>query len=319
MEQALKISANKTMFIVRQRKIFFIITTILVLFSVGSMIVRGFNFGIDFTGGSILEVSYEGSRPDSDKIREKLDSLAVADGVSLGVYSLRPSGDRSYVLRTKEIGNEAKNKVFAALSLDGQVKAEEDRFNTVGPTVGNELRNKAYMAIAVTILGIVFFVTFAFRKVSRPVSSWRYGLATIIALVHDVVISAGVFIFLTPFIGAELDLLFMTALLAILGYSVHDTIVVFDRIRENLRVNNETHRTEQFEEVVGRSVTQTMGRSINTSLTIVLVLIALYFLGGESTRDFALLLTVGIIIGTYSSICIASPLLVVFEKMKNRG
>ncbi|MEK7390729.1 MAG: protein translocase subunit SecF [Patescibacteria group bacterium] len=307
------------MFIIRHRKIFFIFTLVLVLFSVGSMIARGFNFGIDFTGGSILEVSYENARPDLDKVKEKLDSLAVAGGVPLGVYSLRPSGDMSYVLRTKEISNETKNKVFAALLLDGQAKAKEDRFNTIGPTVGGELRNKAYMAIAVTILGIVFFVTFAFRKVSRPVSSWKYGLATIIALIHDVVISAGVFIFLTPFIGAELDLLFMTALLAILGYSVHDTIVVFDRIRENLRVNNETHRQEPFEGVVGRSVTQTMGRSINTSLTIVLVLVALYFLGGESTRDFALLLTIGVIIGTYSSIFIASPLLTVFERMKKRS
>ena len=307
------------MFIIRHRKIFFIFTLVLVLFSVGSMIARGFNFGIDFTGGSILEVSYENARPDLDKVKEKLDSLAVAGGVPLGVYSLRPSGDMSYVLRTKEISNETKNKVFAALLLDGQAKAKEDRFNTIGPTVGGELRNKAYMAIAVTILGIVFFVTFAFRKVSRPVSSWKYGLATIIALIHDVVISAGVFIFLTPFIGAELDLLFMTALLAILGYSVHDTIVVFDRIRENLRVNNETHRQEPFEGGVGRSVTQTMGRSINTSLTIVLVLVALYFLGGESTRDFALLLTIGVIIGTYSSIFIASPLLTVFERMKKRS
>ena len=296
--------------IIRHRKIFFILTAILVVFSVGSMIVRGFNFGIDFTGGSILEVSYENSRPNTEEVKAKLDTL------SLGVYSLRPSGEKGYALRTKEIDNETKNKALAALSLDGKEKVHEDRFNTIGPTVGSELRNKAYVAIAVTILGIVLFITFAFRKVSQPVSSWKYGLATIIALVHDVLISAGIFIFLTPFIGAELDLLFITALLAILGYSVHDTIVVFDRVRENLRVNNENHRNEPFDEVVGRSLTQTMGRSINTSLTLVIVLVALYFLGGHSTQEFALLLTVGVIVGTYSSIFIASPLLVVFEKLK---
>lgn len=298
------------MFIVRHRKIFFVLTAILVIFSIGSMVVRGFNFGIDFTGGSILEVSYTDSRPDLEAAKAKLDQL------SLGGYSLRPSGEKGFTLRTKEITSDVKNKVLVALSADAKTLPHEDRFNTIGPTVGGELRNKAYVAIAVTILGIVFFITFAFRKVSRPVQSWKYGLATIVALVHDIVISAGIFIFLTTYIGAELDLLFMTALLAILGYSVHDTIVVFDRVRENLQINAETNnRKEPFEEVVGRSVTQTMGRSINTSLTLVIVLVALYFLGGHSTQDFALLLTVGVIVGTYSSIFIASPLLVVFEKM----
>ncbi len=298
------------MFIVRHRKIFFVLTAILVIFSIGSMVVRGFNFGIDFTGGSILEVSYTDSRPDLEAAKAKLDQL------SLGGYSLRSSGEKGFTLRTKEITSDVKNKVLVALSADAKTLPHEDRFNTIGPTVGGELRNKAYVAIAVTILGIVFFITFAFRKVSRPVQSWKYGLATIVALVHDIVISAGIFIFLTTYIGAELDLLFMTALLAILGYSVHDTIVVFDRVRENLQINAETNnRKEPFEEVVGRSLTQTMGRSINTSLTLVIVLVALYFLGGHSTQDFALLLTVGVIVGTYSSIFIASPLLVVFEKM----
>lgn len=302
------------MFIVRYRKIFFALTAILVIFSVGSMIFRGFNFGIDFTGGSILEVSYTDSRPDLEAAKAKLDEL------SLGGYSLRPSGEKGFTLRTKEITSDVKNKVLVALSTDTKTPPHEDRFNTIGPTVGSELRNKAYVAIAVTILGIVFFITFAFRKVSRPVQSWKYGLATIVALVHDIVISAGVFIFLTTYIGAELDLLFMTALLAILGYSVHDTIVVFDRVRENLRINAETNnRKEPFEEVVGRSVTQTMGRSINTSLTLVIVLVALYFLGGHTTQDFALLLTIGVIVGTYSSIFIASPLLVVFEKMGKKA
>ncbi len=335
------------MFIVRHRKIFFILTTLLVIFSVGSMIVRGFNFGIDFTGGSILEVSYDGARPNQDEVKEKLNAL------SIGEYSLRPTGEHGYVLRTKELTLPEKNKALAALSLNSastasttatttkvstakagvsatktptpvatstvMSAAKEDRFNTIGPVVGSELRSKAYVAIAVTILGIVLFVTFAFRKVSKPVQSWKYGLATIVALVHDVVIAAGVYIFITYFTGAELDLLFMTALLAILGYSVHDTIVVFDRVRENLHLNNETRNREEFENVVGRSVSQTMGRSINTSLTIIIVLIALYFVGGDTTRNFSLLLTLGVLVGTYSSICIASPLLVVFEKFKRKA
>lgn len=298
------------MFIVRHRKIFFSLTTVLFLFAIGSMVFSGFNFGIDFTGGSLLEVSYENARPDFDQVKEQLDTLA------LGVYSLRPTGEKGYVLRAKEFDNLTKNKIVDAMSLGGQVPATEDRFNTVGPTVGDELRNKAYVAIAVTILGIVLFITFAFRKVSKPVSSWKYGLTTIVALVHDVVIAAGIYIFIAYFTGTELDLLFVTALLAILGYSVHDTIVVFDRVRENLRLNSENRRPEPFEDTVGRSVSQTMGRSINTSLTLVLVLVALYFLGGESTREFAMILTIGVIVGTYSSICLASPLLVVLERLK---
>jgi preprotein translocase subunit SecF len=299
--------------IIRFKNIFFALTLALVVFSVGSMVVRGFDFGIDFTGGSILEVTYDEARPNTEEVKAKLDALDI------GGYSLRPTGEVGYVLRTKELDNDTKNKVVQALSLNGSSKLHEDRFNTVGPTVGSELRNKAYVAIGVTILGIVLFITFAFRKVSRPVASWKYGLATIIALMHDVLISAGIFIFLTKYIGAELDLLFITALLAILGYSVHDTIVVFDRVRENLRINSETNRKEQFDAVVGRSLTQTMGRSINTSLTLVFVLVALYFLGGQSTEHFALLLTVGVIVGTYSSIFIASPLLVVFEKLQKKS
>lgn len=301
------------MFIVRYRKIFFIVTLLLVVFSVGSMVVRGFNFGIDFTGGTILEVSYDDARPNIQDVRSKLDKL------SLGAYSIRASGDRGFVLRTKEFDATTKGGVLEALSNNGSLKLSEDRLNTIGPTVGNELRNKAYIAIAVTILGIVLFITFAFRRVSKPVSSWKYGLATIIALAHDVIIPAGIYIFIIHFIGGELDLLFVTALLAILGYSVHDTIVVFDRVRENLQINIDTHKREEFEDVVGRSLSQTMSRSINTSLTLVLVLIALYFLGGESTRGFSLLLAIGVIVGTYSSIFLASPLLVVFEKMQKKN
>ena len=161
---------------------------------------------------------------------------------------------------------------------------------------------------------IVLFITFAFRRVSKPVSSWKYGLATIVALAHDVIIPTGVFVLLGHFMGVEIDLLFITGLLAILGYSVHDTIVVFDRVRENLRVNAEQNLSEDFEIIVGKSVAQTFGRSINTSLTIFITLLALYLVGSPATKDFAFLLIIGIIIGTYSSIFIASFLLVTWHK-----
>jgi preprotein translocase subunit SecF len=168
------------------------------------------------------------------------------------------------------------------------------------------------------VLMIVLFVTFAFRKVSEPVSSWKYGFSTVIALFHDVIIPTGVFTFLGHYYGTEIDLLFVTGLLAILGYSVHDTIVVFDRVRENLRLNRETGKKEDFETTVGNSVHQTFGRSINTSLTIFITLLALYLVGSPATKDFALLLIVGVVVGTYSSIFVASPLLVTFANLQKK-
>lgn len=297
------------MFVVRYKKLFFTLTGILVVASIAAMIMYGFNIGIDFKGGSLTEVSYTANRPSLDAAKASLDKL------NLGNYSIRPSGATHFVIRTKTITPAEEGGVVHALSLNGAV-AKEEQFNTIGPTAGAELRNKAYVGIAVAILGIVLFITFAFRKVSEPVASWKYGVATIIALVHDVLIPAGFFVAWSHFYGGEIDLLFVTALLAILGYSVHDTIVVFDRVRENLRLNRERRNREDFETTVGKSVSQTFGRSINTSLTIFLVLVALFILGGEATRDFALVLTVGVIAGTYSSIFIANPLLVVFAKMQ---
>jgi preprotein translocase subunit SecF len=179
-----------------------------------------------------------------------------------------------------------------------------------------ELQSKAVKAIAVVILMIVLFVTFAFRKVSKQVASWKYGLATIIALAHDVIIPTGIFVFLGHVAGIEIDLLFVTGLLAILGYSVHDTIVVFDRVRENLSLTSNVRTGEEFEVVVGKSVSQTFARSINTSLTIFITLLALFIYGSSATATFALLLIVGLIAGTYSSIFVASPLLVTFYKLQ---
>jgi preprotein translocase subunit SecF len=300
------------MFIVNNRKFFFTLSALLVIGSIAAMFMFGLKLGIDFRGGSILEVSYANTRPALEIVRPNLDRLA------LGNYVLSPMGDLKYSLKARDLTPQEKTEVINALSpMDGvnQNIAKEERFNSIGPVVGNQMKNKALVAIGVVILCIVLFITFAFRKVSFPVASWKYGLATIIALAHDVIIPTGVFVAWIHFHGGEIDLLFVTALLAILGYSVHDTIVVFDRVRENLR---ETHGKgrETFIETVGKSVTQTFGRSINTSLTIFLSLVALYFIGGEATKDFAFVLLVGVIAGTYSSIFVASPLLVTLEKMQ---
>jgi preprotein translocase subunit SecF len=289
------------MFIVNNRKFFFFLSTILIVGSVIAVGVFGFNLGIDFKGGSILEVSYATTRPALESAKASLDTLGM------GNYVLSPSGDLKYILKSKDLTPGEKTIVLNALSENGANQPKEEKFNSIGPVVGSQLKTKALVAIIVVIICIVLFITFAFRKVSYPVASWKYGLATIIALAHDVIIPTGVFVVWSHFHGGEIDLLFVTALLAILGYSVHDTIVVFDRVRENLRI---AHGKESFVETVGKSVTQTFGRSINTSLTIFLALAALYFIGGESTRDFAFVLLIGVIAGTYSSIFVASPLLV---------
>jgi len=291
-------------FIVNHRKIFFTISILLLILSVGAIGYYGFNLSIDFTGGSILEVSYEGERPEQVAIQ------AAITAMDLGGFSARPAGERGYVVRTKELDQAGKESLLTALSIDGQYQLTAERFNSIGPVIGVELRHKSYQAIIVVLLCILIFITLAFRKVSRPVASWKYGLVTLAALLHDVIIPTGIFVVYGQFTGAEIDLLFVAALLAILGYSVHDTIVVFDRVRENLQRNQEAKRTESFDVVVGKSLTQTMTRSINTSLTTILALLTLYFLGGSATEHFVFLLLVGMIAGVYSSVFIASPLLV---------
>lgn len=296
--------------IIAHRKIFFIISAILIALSFVSWFVIKPTYGIDFTGGSILEVSYSSERPTLADTKERLDILEI------GNYSLRPSGDQGFVLRTKEISEEEKISVLSAFSRNGELEINEERFNSIGPVVGESLKRKSILALGVVLLGIVLFVTFAFRKVSEPVASWKYGLSTIVALAHDVIIPAGAYIIFGKFYLAEIDLLFVTAILAILGYSVHDSIVVFDRVRENLRNNQEKGIRESFDKTVGESLMQTMARSINTSVTLLFVLVALFFLGSEAIRSFTFLLIAGVVVGTYSSIFVGSPLLVTLEKLQ---
>lgn len=299
------------MIVVKYRKIWFILSGILLLVSLWAIFAYNLNPSIDFKGGTLTEVKYEGTRPIQIDVERGVSSL------NLGGFSVRPSGEASYIIRTREL-DQIENEKFNENLGVGQPGVTIERQNSIGPVAGAELQNKAVKAVVVVVLMIVLFITFAFRKVSKPVSSWKYGLATIIALAHDVIIPTGVFVFFGHFMGVEIDLLFVTGLLAILGYSVHDTIVVFDRVRENLRINAEHNTKEDFEVTVGNSVTQTFGRSINTSLTIFITLLALYLVGASATKDFALLLIIGVIIGTYSSIFVASPLLVTFYKWQKK-
>ena len=265
----------------------------------------GLRPGIDLAGGSLLQVSYT-------TLPTVADVQAAAAPLNLGEVRVQSTGTNGYIIRTRALSNDEKNSLESALGTLGAV--HEDQFTSVGPVIGQELLQKAWIAIALVVLCIIAFIAFAFRGVSKPVASWKYGIVAIITLLHDILIPAGLFAALGHYVGAEVDSLFIVALLTILGISINDTIVVFDRIRENLRHNIDRAKKEDFEEVVGRSIMQTLARSINTSLTVVIVLAALYFFGPAATHNFALTLIVGMIAGTYSSIFLAAPLLVAWQK-----
>ncbi len=291
------------MWVINNRKIFYAFSSILVLASLLSLIFWGLKPGIDFTGGTLIEVQYSSGRPAQDVVSS---AISVVDPNA----SIRASGVDEYIVRLKPIDQNEKAEVIKALG-DGVVKT----FDSVGPVLGAEALRKAYVSIFLVIIGIVLFITYAFRKVSEPVSSWKYGLTAIIALIHDVIIPVGAFSVLGHFVGYEVDTLFVTALLVVLGFSVHDTIVVFDRVRENLKFASSK---KPFSEVVGESISQTFTRSINTSLTTLIALVVLYILGGSTTEHFSLALIIGIAAGTYSSIFVGSPLLVTIEKYSKK-
>ncbi len=289
--------------IIKNRKIWFAISGTLVVVSIVLFAIFGLKLGIDFTGGSLLEVQFS-ERPETVVLTESLSNE------DLGDILVQPSGDDSVIIRTKEITNDQKNALVKKVRESfGEV--EELRFETIGPTIGQELRQNSIWAIIVVLIAIVAYVAFAFRKVSGPIAPWKFGIAAIVALAHDVLIAIGVFVLLGYFLGVEVDTLFVVALLTILGYSVNDTIVVFDRVRDVLLKENLS-----FEEAAEKGLRNTIVRSLNTSLTTLFVLLAIFLFGGETIRYFILALIVGIIVGTYSSIFVATPLLVAWQKWR---
>ncbi len=326
------------MFIIKHKYIFIGISALLVTLSFASMYVFGIRYGIDFTGGSLLEAEYSLKTPSATapiivsegvevapvsenaaapvaattlpKMSEVKETL-VKDGITDAI--VQSTGKSGYIIRTKTLSDAEHTKLLEALSFGGTQQVVEKRFTSIGPVMGSELRSKAFVAVGGVILAIMLFIAFAFRKVSVPVSSSKYGIMVVISLMHDVIIPTGALAILGHFNPSfEADILFVTALLIILGFSVHDTIVVFDRIRENLK----NKISLDFEKVVGASLQQTFVRSVNTSLTLILVLVMLLVFGPASTYNFALILLIGVTMGTYSSIFLASPLLVVVEEYK---
>lgn len=304
------------MIIVTYRKVFFALTGLLVLLSLASIAIFGLKLGTDFTGGTLAEVRYSQNRPSVAELSQSLDAAGISG------FSLRESGPPAgggYTLRAGNLSQEQRANLGDTFSVNGKYPSTIERFTDVGPIIGKELRNKALIAIGLVLLCILLFIAFAFRKVSQPVSSWIYGLIALVTLLHDVIVPTGFFALLGYLFGAQIDTLFVTALLTILGFSIHDTIVVFDRVRENLRINQEKRLKEDFEITAGRSLNQTFVRSVNTSMTVLISLLALFFLGPESTQDFALTLLVGIVAGTYSSIALATPLLVTIAKWQGKA
>lgn len=283
---------------------------VLTVIALAALFMWGLKPGIDLAGGSLLEVAYTEGRPDVEEVREALTAFPV-DGVRV-----QPAGEDAFILKQRDLTPEEKIGFVEVLGTLGTV--EEKRFTSIGPALGEELRQKSLIAMTLVILCIIFFITFAFRHVSKPVASWKYALITIVTLAHDVILPMGLFAYLGYAHGAEVDSLFIVGLLTILGISINDTIVVFDRVRENLLLNEKGHHHRAFSEVVWTSIWQTLTRSINTSFTVIVVLLALYFFGPNSTRDFSLMLTVGMVAGTYSSILLAAPLLVVWEKWSRK-
>lgn len=272
------------------------------LFSLG---FYGLHLGIDFKGGTITELEYT-TTPDVAHIRSVVDEQVQG-------AQLQTAGDKGLLIKTGVLTQEEHQKLLAVLK-EKSGEFVEKRFELIGPVVGRELRSDALWQLALVSLGIILYIAYAFRRIQRPITAWRFGWAAVIALLHDLLIVLGIFSILGHYKGIEIDSMFVTAMLTVLGFSVHDTIVVFDRIRENLKI----YAGQPLEFVVNHSISQTLVRSLNTSLTVLFVLLALLLFGGESIRYFVLALFIGVITGTYSSIFVASPLLVLWQKWSTR-
>ena len=279
--------------------LYFAISFLVLIPGVFSLVKYGLRLSIDFTGGTLLEIQTPAA-----------DFKKIASDQNLELSSVVSSSDNTYLLRFKHLDATGSAAFKAALGPD----VVEKRFESVGPVVGAELARRAVMAVGLASLAIIAYIAWSFRFVPKPYSSWKFGASAVVALLHDVLIVVGLFALFGHLYHVEIDALFVTALLTVIGFSVHDTIVVFDRVRENLP--KMPHKT--FSQVVDFSLSETLVRSLNTSLTVILTLTALLVFGGESTRWFVVALLVGIVSGTYSSIFNAAPLLVLWETTKSQ-
>jgi len=294
--------------IIKHRNLWLSLSGIMVVASIIFISLWGLKFGLDFTGGSLLEVKFTSGQPSVSTVQAGLNDTQVSSLI------IQPTED-SMILRFQESDEDTHQAVVNALRQlpEAQAGLEEVRFEAIGPSIGQELRSKAFWLMFFVLIVIIIYIGLAFQRVSKPVASWKYGLTAIIVLFHDLLITIGVFSLLGHFYGVEINTTFVVALLTVLGYSVNDTIVVFDRTRENLPKS-----TGSFAETVNSSLNQTLVRSINTVITTLLALLAVLFFGGDSIREFVLALIIGIFCGAYSSIFVVSPLLVVWQRLQKR-
>ena len=290
------------MFIIAHRRFFFWLTGLILVAAIGAILFFGLPLGIDFTGGSLMQVQYQNGVPPFADIQSQVSV------VPLGAVSVRASGANAVSIRTRTMTPAEHDAVLASISSN--TSTTELAYTSVGPALGSQFAHKALWALFAVILVIVLYIAFAFRKVSKPVPSWGYGLTVVAMLAIDLIVPTGFYAALCHYTGVQVDSLFIVALLALLGYCVNDVIVIFDRIREHLAKNEKTGLKESFEDTIGKSISETMTRSINTALTVVLALIALIYFGAPATRDFALVMLVGVAAGTFSSICRSAPLLI---------
>ena len=293
---------------IKHRKIFYLVSAILVGLSLISIFVFGLKLGIDFTGGSSLELTYKAEPPTSGEIKESLKAL------DLGEIVVQKSGERGLILKMKDIGEETHQEIIRNLKVLEEIEEGSESFQSIGPVIGRELAQKTKLVISLALAAILLYIAFSFRRISRPVKSYIYGLTSLVALGHDVLIPLGVLSLLGKFYGIEITIPIITAFLAVFGYSINDSVVVFDRVRENLlRLREPT-----FDLTVEKGLNQSLTRSINTSLTTLLVLFAIFFFGGVTLRYFSLVLILGIGFGTYSSLFLATPLLVSYYRFRQR-
>jgi len=287
---------------VKNQKIFITISVIVCSFSLLGWIFFGLKPGVDFKGGSLMEVKFL-EKNETAEIKEKLNSL------NLGDLIVKSAEQNKIVLKLKEIDEKTHQEILKTLGDPQEIK-----FTSIGPTISQELISKAWWAIILATISIIFYIAWSFRKISRlfgAAESWRWGLGAIIALFHDVLIMVGFFVFLSYFKGMEIDANFVTAILVVLGYSVNDTIVVYDRIRENLLFS----KSNNLPFIVNKSLNETIVRCLNTSLTTIVVILAVFLFGGASVKYFALAMIVGVTTGTWSSLFIATPFLLFGRKV----
>ncbi|MFC1730943.1 protein translocase subunit SecF [candidate division KSB1 bacterium] len=294
---------------IKYTKLWFSVSAIVILIGIGAMVSNKarhgqfIKMGIDFTGGTLMELKFEEAVVDQASLQEVINSV-----VEKAVSQITMTDQDTFIVHGKDLSEGEYDAIKVAIRED-LGKFEEIRYTTIGPKIGATLKRKAFTALFIALIAIVLYIAYAFRRVPKRVSPWRFGVCAIVALVHDVLITVGVFALL----GFEVDAFFITALLTIMGFSVHDTIVVFDRIRENLKNQG---RDDTFGKVADLSLNQTLTRSINTSVSTLFTLVALYFLGAESLKIFIFALIIGIFVGTYSSIFIASPVLTIWQESK---